>query len=285
MRKKIYASKNHAKTETSKNHANFTEGEKNMETSKEYANLTDMLEVYEKMYNRHPLMQDSCQNVMEKIVANDFSIRYNKRYEYFKAAMNNDYRNRNRNEYQFDLLKQGNLELNVDNLEYGIPNQYVSELIEKICNLLDSKEMEIFKLYHIEGYTLKEIAAKSNSYDVAVLRIVKKINTKIFSLNSAYFVERRYETAQCHKKRDKVKYPDMKPSEPSEAIQIEIDSYIPQERISRLVDVNALTHKQLTCIKKRFEVKSQVGSQSMVDKGHTYYVDNVQEYHGALDKY
>jgi predicted DNA-binding protein YlxM (UPF0122 family) len=104
-------------------------------------------------------------------------------------------------ESRHNIFKTDNLELIVENKESGITENYINQCIMEIKNILTETEYKIFRLYHIKGYTIKEIENKIDMSHGAIYNLIQKVNNRIDKLKIAYLYENRYLAYDSHKKK------------------------------------------------------------------------------------
>ena len=91
-------------------------------------------------------------------------------------------KNNIRKEVTFDIFKQDFSDF-VAEQTYGVTKQYLFEMLLEIKSLLTKSEYEIFKAYHVKGYSMEKIANNLKTYKVDISRQIKLIGDKIIGTN------------------------------------------------------------------------------------------------------
>jgi RNA polymerase sigma factor (sigma-70 family) len=104
-------------------------------------------------------------------------------------------------ETRYNIFKRDNLDLIIEDKESGITQEYISECLIAIKNLLSESQYKLFSLYHIKGYTMEEIALQLSTNKMEISRKIKSISIKIEDLKISYLYENRYLAYTSHKKK------------------------------------------------------------------------------------
>lgn len=143
-------------------------------------------------------LQDAITAILERIETIELD-GYQAVYHYLISACSRREKTSIRQAMSLDLMKNIQCEYFIENS--GISDVYISEILLEIKRILTLSELEIFNLYHVEGYTQKEIAEKLDTYRIDILRKLDTINRKIENLKVSYFFDCMYVAYQSQKKK------------------------------------------------------------------------------------
>lgn len=144
---------------------------------------------------------DNLQSVMVKILAEKSYLQAKDMNSFLRKCLFNSFLNSIDRETRYNIFKTDNLDLIIDSKENGITKDYINECLIEIKNILSDSEYKIFRLYHVKGYTLKEIEVKLEiAYGTLVNRI-RLIGNKIDKLKISYLYENRYLAYNTGKKK------------------------------------------------------------------------------------
>jgi len=99
----------------------------------------------------------------------------------------------NRQLAYFDILKD-KVTKEIQSKNDGITSEFIDEMLLLIKGTLNKSNWLLFKLYHVKGYTLRNIAKKLNSNRMDVLRRLKRIELEVSELNLRCLFDNRYTT-------------------------------------------------------------------------------------------
>ena len=126
-------------------------------------------------------------------------------------------------------------------MNYGVTKQYLNEMMLTVKQVLSEYEYKIFKLYHIKGFTIKDIAKQYDSSYSDIQRTIVNIGNKIVGtekrqgLKFSCLFDNRYVSHFSGKKKRQHKRKVLTKKEiiqkSSNVAHIDIENYSPMESI------------------------------------------------------
>lgn len=177
-------------------------------------------------------LQDAITAILGRL--NDIEIsEYKEIYHYLISACSKREKYSIRQSISFDLMKDIQCEYFIENS--GINQTYILEVINEIKKVLLISEYKVFNLYHVKGYTQKQIAVKLDSNQTDISRILETVLRKIENLKISYLYENRYIAYQSKKKKRQHKRKVLTQKEVielcGEISKVKISDYKPSEKL------------------------------------------------------
>ena len=236
-------------------------------------------------------LEDSLQNViMELLESKEYENHNNVRGLLRKAFYNRSIDSL-RHESTYEIFKLDFSEY-CQNKNYGITKQFLDEMLLTIKEILTSEQYKIFKLYHIKGLTLKEIAKEFDTSFQVIDYQLKKIGNKIIGdgnkydgLKIACLVDGRYTSHNTGKKRRQHKRKQLTQKQiiklSGKPYHLSIDDYQKPLPIKRdKLDLSKLPHTDKQNIKEFKIDKSSymvVASNNYIYNKQEVFVSNVYQ--------
>jgi DNA-binding CsgD family transcriptional regulator len=296
---------------TSKKHAIRQEGRKKMKRKKidsrsmENGNFDKAYEqvkvicrkceyIKDSPYHLENLQQASLSLLVSGILSADSTLSTLDYVKLLKKAIRDSNSNFQKSWVKLDNLKVKLMDCQ-GNIEYGLTEQHILELLADIKAILTDREYEIFCLYNIDGYTLSEqsneLGEKLNMTRKQVRYALTKINQKLFpdkskknetkykGIASKYFVDSRYATYNSQSKKRHLRYEDYTEGN-SDGYKVDPLDYEPMinEPVSNYKETWLSNDFEINAYHKEIKVKNSENITSDFDSLHSQtFVRNVYD--------
>ena len=144
---------------------------------------------------------DSLQSVMAKTLEDKGYLKAKDMNHFLRKCLLNRFLDNYRMETRYNVFKNDNLDLIIDDKENGITKEFIKTCLIEIKNILNDNDYKIFKLYHIKGFKIQDIVNKLDSSIGNIHRAITRISNKIDHLKISYLYDIRYTSYNSQKKK------------------------------------------------------------------------------------
>lgn len=231
---------------------------------------------------------DSLQNVIERLLESKEYIGHKNIKGLFKRAFYNRTIDLIRYESTYDIFRQDFSEYCQDN-DYGITKQYLNEMLIDIKSILSISEYQLFRLYHVKGFSTRKIAVKLEASQSDIARQIVNINNQIAGekniLNFSALFDQRYVAHNSGKKKRQHKRKVLTQKEIIELsgkpYKLEVENYTePKKNIPEFIPLNKVLQYPT---KKYFEVIRNDFGYINESKNEIDYVSSLTYNHSKIE--